>query len=32
MSFAVKKIEDPIMPPASSKTESRRDSPRTRVG
>src|SRR6266478_2620759 len=32
ISFAVRKIEDPIMPPASSSTESRRDRPRTRLG
>src|SRR6476660_7265964 len=32
MSFAVRKIDDPIMPPARSRTESRRDSPRTRPG
>src|ERR1700681_720216 len=32
MSFAVRKIEEPIMPPASSNTESSNDRPRTRVG
>src|SRR5580704_18683813 len=32
ISLAVRKIEDPIMPPASNNTESRRDSPRTRLG
>jgi hypothetical protein len=32
MSFAVRKIEDPMMPLTSSRTESRRESPRTRLG
>src|SRR4029077_8682875 len=32
MSFAVRKIDEPMMPPASSRTESRSDSPRTRPG
>src|SRR5215475_6206929 len=30
MSFAVRKIDDPIMPPASSRTESSSDNPRIR--
>src|ERR1700722_11773581 len=32
MSFAVKKIEDPMMPLTSSKTESSSESPRIRLG
>ena len=32
MSFAVRKIDDPMMPLINSNTESRSPSPRTRVG
>ena len=32
MSFAVRKIDDPIIPPASRRIESSRESPRTRPG
>src|SRR5580704_7468171 len=32
MSFAVRKIDDPMMPPASSSTESSSESPRTSEG
>src|SRR4051794_12485647 len=32
MSFAVKKIDEPMMPPTSKRTESSRLSPRTRLG
>src|SRR5215470_5823554 len=32
ISFAVRKIDEPIMPPASNSTESSKESPRTRLG
>src|SRR5579862_422355 len=32
ISFAVKNIEEPMIPPASNRIESSRDSPRTRLG
>ena len=32
MSFAVRKIDEPMMPPTSNSTESSRLSPRTRLG